>query len=746
MRVIRILRMRARSIFRSGAADRELDAELRYHFDRAVEEHLAAGMTLPDARATALREIGGIDQAAEACRDTRRVTLVSDLARDVRYAARALRGSPIFAVVAILTLALGIGATTAIFSVVDGVVLRRLPYPEAARLVSIGTRSTKTGRETPRLTGGDLLDLRGDGRSFGALSAYWGGEVGAQVAGNGEFVGAYWVEPAFFLVFGVAPATGRAFTTADGERFAVVSLGLAERLFGSTGRAIGAQVSVEGQAYEIAGVMPRGFDAPRQTDLWLPIPSPLPAFALNRTAFNFQAVARLAPGVDRARAQAGVDALAARLARAYPDSNADRAFAIVPLRDRLVGEVRPTLLVLLAAVGLVLVIACVNVANLLLARATTRRHEMAMRVALGASRSRVVRQLLAESLLLAGCGGALGVAVAYGGTHLLVGLAPDSLPRLGEVSVNWRVLAFAAACSVAASLAFGLAPAWQAARSDVEAGLRQAESRGPLGARPPRLRGALIVAEIALAFTLSAGAAMLIRNFVGLTRADLGFDPDSVLVMYAHRPASATPEYVRVADFFSTLGGRFAGIPGVTQAAAAMGLPAGRYGSNGSYEIEGRGGRVTPGEKPGAGFRLASPGYFATLAVPLLRGRDFDGRDRYDSPFVAIVSRSLARQQFADEDPIGRRIRCGLDAPDTWMTIVGVVGDVRQDSPGSGPEPQIYMPLTQHPFHANEVQVVIRSSVAPASLDARAARPDAGAGPGDGGQVHHASRHGVRVD
>jgi predicted permease len=709
--------LRLRSVFRPGTVDRELASELQYHLDRQVAENLRAGMGPAEARAAALRAMGGVDQVAEACRDARGVTILSDLARDARYAVRALLASPVFAGVAILTLALGIGATTAIFSVVDGVILRPLAYPAADRLVSLGTRSTKTGRDSSRLTGGDLLDLRADQRSFGAFSGYWGGELGAQVAGAGQFVVTYWVEPAFFRVFGVQPLWGRTFVATDGTQRAVVGLGFAERAFGSGGRALGQRVSVEGDAYEIVGVMPRGFDAPSRTELWLPNPQPVPSVALNRTAFNFRAVARLAPGVSLRQAQARADALGARLAASFPDSNRDRSFSVTPLRDRLVSQVRATLLVLLGAVAVVLVIACVNVANLLLARATTRSHEIALRAALGASRWRIVRQLVAESLVLAACGGLLGVVLAYAGVSLLTRLAPASLPRLDEVAVDWRVMLFASGLSFLASLIFGLAPAWRAARSDVHAGLRQSAPRGVVGSRASRLRALLVVGEIALAFALAVSASLLIRSFAALTRADLGFRPDSVLVMYAHRPATGLGQYVRVAEFFGTIATRLSDIPGVSRVGAVMGLPAGRYGSNGSYWIEGRPAPSFSGDLPEAGFHLASPRYFAALGVPLLRGRDFDERDHYDTPFVAIVSRSLARQQFAGEDPIGRRIRCGLDS-DAWMTIVGVVGDVRQDSPGAAPEPELYMPLTQHPYYANEVEVVVRSTVPPASLAA----------------------------
>ncbi|MGE5358079.1 MAG: ADOP family duplicated permease, partial [Bacteroidales bacterium] len=715
MRRARVLVLRLRSLFRQQQADRELDAELRFHLEREIEENIARGMTAEEARFAAMRALGSKAQLAEECRDTRRVMPLLDLARDGRYALRVLARNRLFAVVAIATLAVGIGATTAIFSVVNGVLLQPLPYPQADRIVSLGTRMTDTGREFPRLTGGDLPDLRAMTNVFDSFSPYWGGEIGVQTAGTGQFAGVYFVDASFFQAFAVTAAAGRTFTRGDGEQAAVVGHGFASRVFGSADGALGKTLNVEDQPYEVVGVLPAGFAAPDSTDVWLPLP-PLSPVLRNRTAFNFHAVARLAPGVSLEQAQAQVAGLGTRLARAYPDSNRNRTFSVVLWRDRLVAGSRSTLYLLLGAVALVLLIACVNVANLLLARATTRSHEMALRAALGAGRWRIVRQLAAESLVLAVVAGGLGVALAYAGTDALVRLAPDNLPRLNEVRIDWRVLAFAGGCSLVASLLFGLAPAWQASRVDPQGGLHGAGSRGTVGGRSVRLRALLVVGEIALSFALAVGGGLLFRSFVALTRSDLGFRPGSVLVVTAHRPANRQQEYVRVARFFSGIAAEFSSLPGVQAVGATMGLPTGQYGSNGSYWVEGR----TPtgfGQRlPHAVFGLAGPGYFAALGVPLVKGRDFTNADAFDSPFVAIINDALARETFPGEDPIGRRVRCGLDAPDTWMTIVGVVGTVRQDSPASPREPQLYMPLQQHPYHANEVQVVLRTGGPPSSL------------------------------
>ncbi|HEY3383348.1 MAG TPA: ABC transporter permease [Vicinamibacterales bacterium] len=707
--------LRLRSVFRQSRADAELGAGLQFHLDQQTQEYLGTGMTPDAAHAAAPRALGERDQIVEVRRVARAVTAVQDLVRDMGYAIRVLRKAPVFTTVAVLTLGLGIGATTAIFGVVNGVLLKPLRYRDASRIVSVGTRWTDTGRQTSRLTGGDLLDLRASRQAFEAFSTYWGGEIGVQVEGKGEFLGVQFVEPSFFGVFDVVPVQGRTFVDADGEQRAVLGEGFAERVFGSPDRALGRVVSVEGQQYEIAGVLPRTFTAPDRTDLWLPIPMPLPRLALNRTAFNFRAVARLASGISLRQAQAHIDALGNRLSAAFPDSNRRRAFSVTPLRDRLVSPIRPTLYILLGAVFLVLVIACVNVAGLLIARSTTRSHELALRTALGAGRWRIVRQLAAESLVLAAIGGVLGVALAYVGTAALLRVAPETLPRLGEVAVDWRVLTFAGAMSLGASLVFGLAPAWQVSRVDPQEGLRQVSSRGLVGSHSTRLRGTLIIGEIALSLVLALGAGLLVRSFLALNAVDLGYRAESVLVMYAHAPAKGLTEYVQTARFFETLAPQLSSLPGVRAVAAVMGLPTGTYGSSGSFWIEGRPPRAGSQTQPEAGFRLASPGYFATLGVPIVRGRDFGERDRYDAPFVAIVSRSLAERDFPGQDPVGHRIRCGLDS-DAWMTIVGIVGGMRQDSPGSAPGAEIYMPLEQHPYHANEVQVVVRTSVTPESL------------------------------
>lgn len=616
-----------------------------------------------------------------------------------------------FTAISVLTLALGIGATTAIFSVVQTVLLAPLQYSDPQRIVSLGTRISDTGRLAPRLTGGDLMDVRKEIRSFEALSTFSGGEIGVQFSDKAEFTGVFFVNPEFFRVFGIAPQSGRLFTAGE-EPSAVVSTAFAARHLGGVATALGQKFSVEHKTYEVIGVVPSELRFPRIAEVWLP--STVRPSNMNRTAYNYPTVGRLKADVSLDAAQAELASLSQQLAAAFPDSNRNKTLTLTPLQESLVGSMRQMLYFLMGAVSLVLLIACANVANLLLARATSRSREFAVRVALGANRLQILKQLVIENLTLGLSGGLLGVLLAWFGLDALTGLAPQ-LPRLADVRLNWTVLAFTMGISVLSSLLFGLMPAWEASRVDLSDSLKQGGMRGLIGARSQRLRKTLVVVEIALSVTLAVGAGLLLRSFLALHAVELGYRAEGVLVMYAHAPASQLSGHIAATRHYENVFRELGQLDGVRQVAAVMGLPTGRYGSFGMYAVEGKH-KFARGEKlPSAGFRLASPGYFQTMGMALQRGRDFSERDQYEAPFVAIVSESLAKQSFGNEDPIGRRIQCGLDS-DQWMTVVGVVSDVRHNSPADTPEPQLYMPFQQHPFMANELQVVIRTAGAPAAL------------------------------
>ena len=723
MSALRRFFLRLYNFLRPGRTEPDLARELASHLALLEDEFIRRGLTLEEARLAAQRTFGGIEQTKELYRDARSFVWLDDARRDLRHAVRTLRRTPAFTATVVLTLALGIGANTAMFSVISGVVLKPLGYPGADRIVAVLNRWTDTGHTQANLAGGDEIDISTLPGTFEAFAYYQGGELGVQVGDQAELVGGQRVHPDFFRVFGVPPAAGRLFNRDDALRSAIVSLGFAQRHFGSAAGALGQPVSIGSRPHEIVGVMPAVMRFPAQTEVWAA--APVEPGNRNRSGHNYRAVARLAPGVSVDAANARLTSLATQLARAFPDSNKRKTFVATALRDDLVSRVRATLFVMMGAVALVLLIACANVANLILARAAGRSRELAVRAALGAGRRHVVSQLLAESLVLAVLAGAVGLLLARVGTDALlrVGSQYVPLPRLEDVQTDGRVLLFTAAVSVLTAVAFGLMPALRAARGDVSEALNQGGARGTLGAGSARLRSGLVVAQIALSFMLAINAGLLFRSFAALTETPLGFRTEGVLVAYANAPARGSifdktglDDYIRVGQLFDDAFARMRRIPGVISAGGAMGLPTGSYDSDGSYAVEGK--QTFGGDfrrLPHAGFRLASPEYFRTMAIPVLRGREFEDGDLYDRPFVAVVSESLARQSFGAGDPIGHRIMCGFDS-DQWMTIVGVVGDVRQASPASRPGPELYMPLRQHPYAASRVQMVIRTSAPPESL------------------------------
>ncbi len=624
------------------------------------------------------------------------------MANEVLQSLRGVRRNPGFALLSIVTLGLGIGISTAVFSVVNGVLLQPLQFPQSDRIVRVNTKTTGFPNGS-KITGGDFVDVRTQNKVFDAVSVYSGGEVGVQLRDRAEFTGVFWVNPEFFTIFGQTPG-------AFSDSSAVVGEAFAARNFGDPQRALGQSIRVENRVYEIASVL-KGPRFPADAEIWLS--APYVPQNLNRTAYNYRAVAKLKAGVSLDQARANLNNIGAQLALAFPKSNDGKTFVPVSLREQLTGSVQSMLYLLLGAVLLVLLIACANVSNLLLARATVRAREISVRAALGASRAAIVRMLVIESITLATLGGLLGIVLASWGTRALLRFAPPNLPRADEIHLDYAVLAFAMGLSLLSALVFGVLPAMQASRVEFS-------SRGVLRGGAHRLRNSLVVAEIALSFVLATGAGLFFRSFLALNAVDMGFRQDNVLVMYAHAPAKELNEYVNVAhSFVDKLLPTLSAMPGVQATAAVMGLPTGQYGSNGSYAVTGKQ-VLGEGEKlPESNWSLSSPNYFAAMHIPLLRGRDFTAQDQYGTQGVVIVSESAARQSLPGEDPIGRQLICGLDAVTAKpMTIVGVVGDVRQDSPGSPPQPTLYMPMEQHPYHSNELQVIVRTGSAPAAMTA----------------------------
>ena len=648
--------------------------------------------------------------------------MLDSLRQDVSYAVRRLREAPGFALVTVATLALGIGATSAIFSVVNAVLLRPLPFPNPDRLVQVA--QTWKGRPavySPQ----NFLDVEAQATSFAGMAAI--DTNGMTLTGRGpaaRLKGAN-VSAPFFDVLGVRPILGRGFLAGendpDRDKVAVLGYALWRDRFGSAPDVVGRSISLNRQPYTVVGVAPPGFRYPGETEIWAPVEYDKLFRSESRGAWYLSVVARLRDGttVDSARGEVGT--IADRLARAYPADDEGVGGTVIPLLDATVGESRRALLVLLGAVGLVLLVACVNVANLLLARIAVRETELALRAALGAGRGRLVRQLLTESLLLAALGGAAGLLLSVGILDALLALQPQGVPRLDEVSVNRTVVAFAALVSLLTTVLFGAFPALQVGRRSSAQALRQG-SRGILSGGRGGLRGSLVVGQIALAMVLVAGSALLLRSFALLRRVDPGFRTGNALTFGISLPESAYADDARLLSFHDELQRRLAALPGVRSVGAVTGLPLSGNHFNISFAVDGRP-ELPPAQQPTLEVRIATPGYFGTIGIPLLKGRGFTGSDGPGAPQVVLLSESAVRKYFPAEEPIGKKIRLGLGrgrGPHAGGEVVGVVGDVKEVGLGAASPPEIYVPYAQFPMQG--VDVVLRTSVEPRSLAAAAER------------------------
>ena len=635
------LPLRLRSLLRRDKVEQELDEELRYHLDRQIEENLAKGMTPDEARYAALRAMGGIEQHKESCRDTRRVNLIEETARDLRYGLRMLGKNPGFTAIAVLTLALGIGANAAIFSVVYGVLLRPLPYTEDERLVTLIQSYPQRGIDSWGLSQANFALYRDQNQVFEKIAAHTSVGFNLTGGGNPERLQASSVTVDFFDVLGVQPGWGRAFRpeedTPGKNIVCILSYGLWQRRFGGDPQILGQSLLLNDNPMEVVGIMPQGFAYPnRNVELWLPL-------GLNpqrKFPYTMTGIARLKPGVPVSQAGTETTSIfwnAAQAdpgiagASAPPPADADMRTIVRPLKEVIIGDTKTPLLVLLGAVGLVLLIACANVANLLLARAASRTRELALRFALGATPGRVIRQLLTESLLLSLIGGATGAALAWLGVRLLPQLpALQQVPRLGEVSVNPTVLAFTAGLAILTGLLFGLAPAMRAYRVGLETGLRDG-MRGSAGRSSRRLNSVLVASQFALCLVLLIGAGLLIKSFQRLLSVSPGFQPQQVFSMRLSLPNTKYASRSRRSQFFDSLLERVRSVPGIRSAAVVSLLPFGGNRTSDGFIVEGHE-PETGGVAPNAQDRAVSPGYFQTLEMPLLLGRDFLPGDRADSP------------------------------------------------------------------------------------------------------------------
>ncbi|MEX2264943.1 MAG: ABC transporter permease [Bryobacteraceae bacterium] len=713
------LRLTFRSVFRKTRVDRELDEELQYHLERQIDEGLNTGLSPEEAQYTALRAMGAIAKNKEECRDMRRVNFIDDLLRDLRYAGRTLRRSPGFAALAVLIMALGIGANTAVFSVVNAVLLKPLSYRDPDRIVTLSAASTTGDAQGPLSRQIAILDFDGwhdQSSSFESLAYYRSDETAVMPGSAAEYAQATVVSPEFFRVLAAEPMVGRSFTAEEVQKGSgaalMISHGYWQRRFAGDPRVLGQTVRMSGRALPIVGVLPPGFHFPGKTDLWRPA-STISREQRGYRSRNYLAVARLKTDVALERAQAEMTSIAGRLERQYPERNKGRSVTVARMRDDMVGDIRLTLYLLLGTVTVVLLIACANTATLLLGKATARTREVAVRAALGASQRRIVRQLITESSLLAFLAGASGLLFAYWGAKALVALAPADVPRLAETGIDASVLAFTLGASVITSFLFGLVPALYASKVELNEALKHGGTRSVVGGGLGRTRGVLVVAEIALAVVLLSGAGLLIKSFIALHNVALGFRPEKVLVMRTTVPAP-----LRVANqFFKDMLSQIATLPGVLAAGATMAPPgnAESTSATGSYFIDHMPARPDRSNAPGAVLSIVAPGTFAALGIPVKSGRDFNDGDTFDAPFVAIINEALVRQAFPGENPIGRTIFCTFDSP-KGMTIIGVAGSVRQYGPAREPMPECYMPYQQHQYNGSTLSVVARTVGNPTAL------------------------------
>ncbi|HXW03888.1 MAG TPA: ADOP family duplicated permease [Vicinamibacterales bacterium] len=708
--------------------------ELADQLEDFHREGIARGLTEAESDAFARRQIGDWDRLAQdvwladrrharprleraalrledaAPARSKGFMMLANLLHDARFAVRQYASTPGFTLVALLTLALGIGANTAIFSVVDGVLLRPLPYPEPERLVLVNEIVPQYGSFS--VAPANFLDWRRQNTSFERIATFTSSSATLIEGDTPERVVNATVSWDLFDLLRVRPVLGRTFAAGEDapmkNQVVILSHGMWQRRFGGDPGIVGRQLSLNGTPYEVIGVMPAGFTFPsRDVEYWVPIA--LDTAQPTRGGHYLAVIARLKEGVALQQARAEMKTIAERLAIEHPDTNRDESAEIIALHDAAVGRVRPALLTLLAAVGVVVLIACANMANLLLVRGSGRGREIAIRTALGAGRRRIALQMLAESVVLAVAGGALGLLLAYLAIPTIQTLGTDSVPRVQDVAIDGRVLAFTLVLCLVTGIVFGVVPAWQASRASVSDVMKEG-GRSSTGSGGRWLRNALVTAEVALSLVLLVGASLLLRSFDRLTQVDPGFRAEGVLSFRVSLPPTAYPEDAHRQAFFGQLLERLRALPGVMASGMIQSLPIrGDYVL--SFTVQGR--PTQPGKDPSANYRVVSPGSFEALGIPVRLGRAFTDRDAAGGPLVAMVDEAFVRRHFPGEDPIGRGIDIG-NGTDGFYEIVGVVGDVRYGGLDARANPTMYVPYEQDVF--STMWVVTRTAGNPRDL------------------------------
>jgi putative ABC transport system permease protein len=653
--------------------------------------------------------------------------LLETLWQDLCYGARMLSKKPGFSVIAVLTLALGIGANTAIFSVVNAVLLKPLPFAEPDALLAVGQNNAQNRARLSQFSFRNFADFRDRSESFERLAAYYNTNFTLTGERDAVRLRGTVITADLFPLLRVSPALGRSFLPDEdaagggpGGRPAILSWDCWQQQFDGDVNVVGRAVELNNSSFTIIGVMPAGFSFPIQsqpTEVWVTTaldkerPVNPGSIMVARGYLGWRVIARLKPGVTREQAQSEADVVAAGLAGEFPDINKDMGIAVRPLLESLVGSLRPTLLLLLGAVGFVLLIACVNVANLLLERAISRQREIRVRLAIGAGRWRITRQLLTESVLLAGLGGVAGAILAVWGTDLIVALSPEGITRITETRVDARVLAFTGFISLATGVAFGLAPALIISGTNLAESLREGARGATASRHTNRTRSLLVIVEVALALVLLVGAGLLMQSFVRLQQVALGFDPRDVLTFNVAMPADSNTSPRQIAGFYQQLTERLRAVPGVINASVVFQLPLSGTGATTGVTIEGQ--PTSPSDRPNAVIHMVDPEYFRTMAIPVVKGRAFTERDDLNSAPVLIINSALARQHFPNEDPIGKRIAPGFstvpfnDEP-SMREIVGVVADVKHQNLQGPAQPEFYFAQAQMPMSA--MTVVIRAA------------------------------------
>ena len=712
---------RLRSLLRRKAAETELDDELRFHFEQQIEKYVKSGLTEAEALRRVQIDFGGAQQVKEECRDARGVRVMETLFQDVRYGLRMLRKSPGFTAVALLTLALGIGANTAIFSVLYGVLLRPLPYKDASSLIVLNETTPRVGMVSVSLP--NFLDWRAQCQSFSGMAAVE--SVGFNLSGTdqAENISGQAVSPNFLSMLGIRPLLGRDFDSSEEKPgaapVALLSYSLWQSHFGGDRNVIGRTMALDGRSFTVIGVLPAEFRWIEKTDLLEPIGT----WATNNSAINERGdrgdtivIGRLAPNSSFARARAEMEGLAARLAKAYPAANDQFGVALRPVRDVFVSEIRPALLILFGAVTFVLLVACANVANLFLMRSTDRAREMALRIAVGATRGRIVAQLLAESFILTSLGGLAGVALAIAAIRGMAGLIPADMLAGASLDLSGPALLFAAGVVSLSAFVFGLAPALHSTKTDLQSELKEGGRSATTGAASSNWRNVLVVAEVSLALILLVGAGLMMKSLYRLVSVNAGIRTERVLTMQMSLRTAQYDKDPAILNFWENVLGRMRELPGVQGAAVGTGVPLTDDHSRTDITVEGMA-LPKPGSFPHPDVHIISPSYVSVLGIQLLRGRAFTDMDKEQSPRVALINSRVAQEFFATRDPIGSRFLFGHPsskrAPE-WVTIVGVVGDTKMYGLENPSRLEIYVPLRQSV--AGSMTLLVKSAKDPAAL------------------------------